>query len=388
MCCFTQLWTCKSASKNQPKWPQVISLRKVVQFSDKETTKVKIDIFGLKDKPLYSLECYLNAFDKKDSSFDYSGAFECRLTSLFDDYYPHRTLLTAEEHQTRDWDSRGVFQISELECMMVDGECIEYPGYGRVRRFRLRGMDLSLEIKNYELDSHPNEKEQLRKKRFKWLELEIIVVPNPDAISDVALPINYDDKLYSRIKWPKPAEVKKIVQLAGHQMFNLDLTSKTGVRLYKLQCVLNPTDEDSNDEFDFSGAFFCRLTSYYDNRQSTLLTENQYPTRDWENRGQFLIEQITGDCATYPDYGRSRTFTLRGMNLTLTIDHLRISAGSIVNRTSAEESIQELALEITISSDTTAISEIAMPSKYVELLVPDPNNPDKLVRDCSKIRTK
>src|SRR5437879_5108689 len=141
---FIGSWISNSLAGNQDKWPAVMPLKKIFHFDDGVLTGVKLTLTDSNRRPLYLLECYLNAFDKKDDHFDYTGDLECRLTSLFDDYYPHRTLLTEEKPQLRDWDSRGIFKIEELRCKKVGGVCIEYPGYGKLRHFRLRGMRLSL----------------------------------------------------------------------------------------------------------------------------------------------------------------------------------------------------------------------------------------------------
>ena len=43
-----------------------------------------------------------------DPDFDYSGDFECRLSSV-GDHDTYSTLLTEDAHQNRDWESRGRF---------------------------------------------------------------------------------------------------------------------------------------------------------------------------------------------------------------------------------------------------------------------------------------
>lgn len=354
-------------------------LQKSIHFVDGKMTSANLKIIGKDKRPLYLLECYLNAFDKKDNNFDYTGAFECRLTSLFDDYYAHRTLLTDQNPQLRDWHSRGVFRIEELMCKSIEGICIEYPGYGKVRHFKLRGMDIALEIKNFKMEPNGG--------RIKDLEFEVRVNSDPNAITEIAEPIKYDDPLYRQIKWPEISPFKKIVHFAGRQSTKLEIVGRRGTPLYLLQCYLNPSDDDNDsDHFSYSGAFECRLTSRYDNRQSTLLTENPYPTRDWESRGRFLIEEITGKCADYPDYGRVRNFKLRGMNLTLEIKDFKIKpASSAENAPWYVERIKELTLYVTVTPDPKALSEIAEPTKYVEPPRAHPGDPNDKSLNCEKV---
>jgi hypothetical protein len=66
-------------------------------------------------------------------TFDYSGDFECRLMPLYTTT-THGTFLTEIQQQTRDWESRERFLVSELT-----GRCGEFAEYGRVRTFRSTG---------------------------------------------------------------------------------------------------------------------------------------------------------------------------------------------------------------------------------------------------------
>src|SRR5262245_55221528 len=82
-----------------------------------------------------------------DPDFEYSGDFECRLTSLV---APSRysTLLTDNPNQSHDWESRGRFLADELF-----RSCVSYPEYGAVRHFRLRGMKITLSLSNIVFDT-------------------------------------------------------------------------------------------------------------------------------------------------------------------------------------------------------------------------------------------
>jgi hypothetical protein len=375
-------------ANGQNKWPSVTPLKRTFHFIDGKLIESKLTITGKDNSPLYLLECYLNAFDKKDKTFDYTGAFECRLTPLYDDNYDHKNLLTDQNPQLRDWHSRGVFKIDEIQCKNVEDICIEYPGYGKVRHFRLRGMLLSVEIKSFKIDHDSKTTNHLSGDRIKELELEITVTPDPNATSIIAEPVNLNEMHYSKIKWPEIFPIKKTMNFHDHQGNQLEIASKNGTSLYLLQCYLNPSDDDSDrDKFDYSGDFECRLTSLYDKRQNTLLTENPYPTRDWESRGRFLIEEITGECTDYPEYGRLRDFKLRGMNLRFEIKNINLSTD--INKEGKKiTSIKDVEIEISIVSDPTAISEIAEPTKYIEPLFRDPKNPNKFIRDCGKVLMK
>ena len=89
-------------------WPKIKSIKVDYHFIDHKYTSAKFQIMGINGKPLYQLECYLNAYEHENRDFYYSGDFECRLSKLIAPY-EYSTLLTEEKHPTRDWQSRGRF---------------------------------------------------------------------------------------------------------------------------------------------------------------------------------------------------------------------------------------------------------------------------------------
>jgi hypothetical protein len=128
--------------------------------------------------------------------------------------------------------------------------------------------------------------------------------------------------------WPAIQPLKKVYRFskADAAYLDLDIMGLEGEALYRLQC--RTRENDDVVDFDFSGDFECRLTSTYStDPYSNLLTENPDQSRDWESRARFFSEELQGDCAHYPEYGRVRTFRLRGMEITLKIDPIRFRKG-------------------------------------------------------------
>jgi hypothetical protein len=121
-------------------------------------------------KPVYKLQCHSAGYTG-DPDFDYSGDFECRLSSVghFDKY---STLLTEDPHQDRDWESRGRFFASELR-----EPCSQIPHFGAKRDFRLRGMDLTLEIMDQEFGEDA---------KLKSLRLRVTVRPDASSQRPIA----------------------------------------------------------------------------------------------------------------------------------------------------------------------------------------------------------
>lgn len=172
---------CAQASK----WPEVVPMHKGYHFTNARTSEIDLSVLGAKGEPLYRMECHTFEYEK-DPGFDYSGDFECRLKSLYsDDAYS--TLLTEEPQQTRDWQSRGRFLAEEIE-----GKCADYPEFGRVRHFRLRGIKITLTISDVVFRAH-SEKALARKEGslLKSFRFDVKVEVDSKATSAISEPIPY-----------------------------------------------------------------------------------------------------------------------------------------------------------------------------------------------------
>jgi hypothetical protein len=161
-------------------WPVVAPLNEVFRFSDARTAEVGLWLQGVDGSKLYRLECHPWLYEK-DRDFNYSGDFECRLTSA-SPKESYSTLLTDNPKQSRDWESRGRFLVPELV-----GECGGYPQYGRVRTFRLRGMQLRLEIKEIKL-RHSTDNATKGPLALESFTLSVAVHSDPNARSQIAEP--------------------------------------------------------------------------------------------------------------------------------------------------------------------------------------------------------
>lgn len=122
------------------RWPEVIPVRTSFLFPDAWRAAAAVEIKGINGVPIYRLQCY--GEQAKRSPYDlrlhadalYSGEFDCHLYSLSDPTAPD-TLLTEPTLAVGEAYSRAVVDASELV-----GACANYPEYGLVRHFRLRGM--------------------------------------------------------------------------------------------------------------------------------------------------------------------------------------------------------------------------------------------------------
>lgn len=119
----------------------------------------------------------------------------------------------------------------------------------------------------------------------------------------------------------KPGEHTFDVPDVSHANVNLDIESREGAPLYKLQC--HTAGYTGDPDFDYSGDFECRLSSVHGrDSYSTLLTEDEHQSRDWESRGRFFAADLIGACAEVPQFGATREFRLRAMSLVLKLTDL------------------------------------------------------------------
>lgn len=151
-------------------YPAVKPFQQTFDVSDVSKANVVVEIKAISGSPLYKLQCHSAGYTG-DPDFDYSGNFECRLSSInYLDTYS--TLLTEDTNQSRDWESRGRFFAADLR-----GTCARIPQFGADRSFALRGMNLTLQITNPVFTSDG---------KLHSLKLTVKVVRDPNAQRPIA----------------------------------------------------------------------------------------------------------------------------------------------------------------------------------------------------------
>jgi hypothetical protein len=176
---LTGLFPTGHAQPGESAWPDIVPLDASIYFADASKASAQFKILDPKGKPLYILDCR-NWRMASGIDFDYSGDFECRLTSTYS-RDPTTSLLSEPQH-TKSWESRG----RALGDEMIE-KCANYPEYGRVRHFRLRRMKIifafdELRFKSFEDPSRP----KLKKFEFQSLRFTLRVERDPAAHSSIA----------------------------------------------------------------------------------------------------------------------------------------------------------------------------------------------------------
>jgi hypothetical protein len=152
-------------------------------------------------------------------------------------------------------------------------------------------------------------------------------------------------------QWHAIQDVHRKVEVQRADTFStaVPIVDTQGRRAFVLRCA-GPKASVSDNAFVPSGDFECWLRSTKENSgYSTLLTEVDQPTRDWQSRGRFFAAEVTGACRDIPDFGRVRTFHLRGMKITV----------SLLNAAVVSEGTLKFHLEVDVVNDPNAYSRIA-----------------------------
>jgi hypothetical protein len=149
------------------------------------------------ERVTYLLDCHLGPYGSWD--YSYSPDFECRLstekpdtiTYRYSDEFPaipYDNLLSTPLKQFGPRETRGIFLWGELQ-----PNCAKYPEYGRIRHFRLRGMELTLEVKNVKFGPRLKDDPLLtyRKDAIIKLDLEVTAKQDTSALLPTAESTKY-----------------------------------------------------------------------------------------------------------------------------------------------------------------------------------------------------
>jgi hypothetical protein len=159
--------------------------------------------------------------------------------------------------------------------------------------------------------------------------------------------------------WPEIKPVTLTFKVTNARTARVDaVITGRGHALYKLECRTWVYGEDR--WFDYSGDFECRLVPLYGPRvYSTLLGE--LPTHSWASRARFFVSEIRGTCGDWADYGRLRTFALRGFRLTLRVVE-PIFRESRDNALHKQFALEAFTFEVGVVRDRSASTSFAAPT--------------------------
>ncbi|HEX4025360.1 MAG TPA: hypothetical protein VHX52_11785 [Steroidobacteraceae bacterium] len=127
-------------------WPVVRPMRAMRTFvnpgrghADTPFVAMLRDVTGL---AVYKLECH-NGNYRNVSELKFSGDFQCALFATRGTAVMSDNLLAAN---TGDAASANRWNRGRMRAVQLRGQCLTYPDYGAERRFKLRGMLLTLQF--------------------------------------------------------------------------------------------------------------------------------------------------------------------------------------------------------------------------------------------------
>jgi hypothetical protein len=138
--------------------------------------------------------------------------------------------------------------------------------------------------------------------------------------------------------WPNPVSIE------------VPILTRSGTAAYAFTCRSDPEDPRSEGV----PSFLCILNEKPGWIESSLLGEDDAAV--WFSRGQYHVDELLGECASYPEYGAHRTFRLRGFRLELTATGIKSTAPGRV---------ESLELTMAIRPDPSARQEHAARPGYL-----------------------
>jgi hypothetical protein len=380
------------------KWPDIEPVQRDYRFTSASQADVRIPILGVDSKPLYLFRC------TPDLAFETGiiGALACYLITADgeDNGIDSVTLLTDDPLDNMVAHGRGQLSSYELE-----KACASYPEHGSTRTFRLRGMKLTIRVKDVEFAQSPNPHIPAQVIRgIHSLSLEVSVTSDATAISAVAEPVPYaPPRLKNSLDpWSDipdcstviPAHVageltdafivqqglsgpfplvtpeEKSLQLEankmqGHdfafpgypmppkaRMFSFPILGPEGNRVYDFAC----SGYTTGGRFQRYG-IVCGL--FLPEKEFNLLADG-VDLYSRMNPSQILPDQLYAGCADYPGWGTRRVFRLRGMRLTMLLSNPVFVSGDFGDR-----ALASLRLHVQIEPDSSVTSPVAKPPTVV-----------------------
>lgn len=134
-----------------------------------------------------------------------------------------------------------------------------------------------------------------------------------------------------------------------------------GNTAYRVECA-NPFVKDPRfRSFDWSGDFECRVAKPEARSlpDVQLLAESTHVTAEWESRGRFWWNELTPDCIDFPDWGGTRVYRFRHMQITIRITNPNIVPPTPDSRKSHFHILRGLEVEVSGRYDEAAKRPVA-----------------------------
>lgn len=164
----------------------------------------------------------------------------------------------------------------------------------------------------------------------------------------------------------------------------LSLTDMSGREIYTLHCRPGALILKSGqaltvpDDADFWGDFDCHLHSLYSrDKYESLLIDDPLDNNESHSRGEFYFYELQGSCLEYPEWGRKRSFRLRGMRLQMELFDIQFAKEPPPGR------LGSFGFRIVVTPDPSALSAISEPPAF-QIPAAQTTRPDPRFTSCDK----
>src|SRR5579871_504457 len=166
------------------KWPGIEPAQESRTFSEFENSDTPLTLLvrNSAGHPIYKLECH-NGNYEGSSEINFSRDFQCALFALSGGTRTSWNLLASSQkpEQNSDWLNRG-----RMTANQIWGPCGADADYGRIRRFRLRGMTITFRFENLRWFPATDSDQRHRLEKFTF---RVAVVPDKSAQTPDAEPV-------------------------------------------------------------------------------------------------------------------------------------------------------------------------------------------------------
>jgi hypothetical protein len=135
--------------------------------------------------------------------------------------------------------------------------------------------------------------------------------------------------------------------------------------------VCRTGDDESVPGTNYAGDLDCRLIPANRGEVEQNLLVEAPNLAAWFSRGRMFANELDGDCARYPEYGRVRHFRLRGMRLTMTFEKLVFATA----KNDGTPRLTSYTLHLHVAPDAAVRRSIAELSGYLDPSREAPNDP-------------
>lgn len=169
------------------------------------------------------------------------------------------------------------------------------------------------------------------------------------------------------VHWPEIQPKREVFQFndPDRAVVRTIISDIKGRPLYLFACR---TGEDrSVPDIIYVGDLDCRLLPAARGEVEDNLLLEEHGGKAWFSRGRMHAHELFGACGSYPEYGRTRHFRLRGMRLTL--EFFDAEFAIVPPPRSAEppsSRLKSYKLRFTVERDPSASRDIAESSGYLD----------------------